>query len=82
MSGSTCKGCGAPIWWVTTAAHGRAMPLDPDPTPTGNVTLDPQGRAVVHAAGQATLDDAERYMPHHATCPNWPKSTKDVTDAT
>lgn len=63
-----------PVWWVTTAAHDRPMPLDPDPTPAGNVTLDAAGRAVVHPKGQTTLDTtADRYMPHWATCKNPPR---------
>jgi len=29
---SQCKGCQAPMWWVSTKA-GKAMPLNPDGTP-------------------------------------------------
>lgn len=72
--GSVCKGCGATVWWVTTAANGKAMPLDPDPHPDGNVEMV-NGRAVVHPKGQPTLGaTGERYMPHHATCTNWPRT--------
>ena len=65
---NACRSCGAEIRWVRTAANGKAMPLDALPTPAGNVEITPAG-AVVHA--QATLDGGERWMPHHATCPNW-----------
>ena len=27
---STCKGCGAPIGWITTS-EGKYMPVDPEP---------------------------------------------------
>ena len=27
---SVCKGCGAPLEWIDTAA-GRSMPVDPEP---------------------------------------------------
>lgn len=80
---STCRGCGAPIRWVRTE-HGNLMPIDPDPDPDGNVELvDDTGAAldaaaldrfqrtvtaVVHA--QPTLTGGDRWMPHHATCPD------------
>lgn len=63
---ATCSTCGAPILWVQTI-HGRAMPLNPDPDPKGNVTFTPQGLATVTA--QPREEGEERYMPHHATCP-------------
>lgn len=80
---SACRGCGAPIRWVRTV-HGNLMPIDPDPDPDGNVELvDDTGApvdaaaldrfplpatAVVHA--QPTLTGGDRWMPHHATCPD------------
>lgn len=70
---SRCRACGAEIRWERTAARDRAIPLDPDPIETGNVVLDDDGRAVVLGAGSLDLDGGRpRYMPHHATCPNWP----------
>lgn len=65
-----CKSCGAPIMWATSARTGKAMPIDAEPTPNGNVCL---------VAGQArpyTPDDAklhrDRYTSHFATCPDAP----------
>lgn len=43
------------------------MPLDAEPDPTGNVTIE-GGKAVVH--GQPPMTGPV-YMPHHATCPKW-----------
>lgn len=54
--------------WVRTV-KGQPMPLDAEPNPAGNVTLDAHGRAVVHAAGAAPADRPV-FMPHHATCPD------------
>ena len=70
-----CRACGAPIVWASTV-HGRAMPIDADPDPDGNIELvaDAKGRTVahVHHDGQASLfGDVQRWMPHFATCPNW-----------
>lgn len=71
---SHCHSCHAPIRWVRTPA-GKAMPLDRDPDPTGNVIIDGHGRGVV--IGPPSLfddpadDTTERWMPHFATCPNW-----------
>lgn len=77
-----CGSCGAPIRWVHTGEH--FMPLDADPHPDGNVTVEedrwtPDGyrlmpRAHVAADDTPSLpgleDDREpRYRPHAASCP-------------
>lgn len=70
---TACRSCGAEIFWATTAA-GRAMPIDPTPTPDGNVIIQRRdGRigATVLAAGAAPASPQEpRYTSHFATCPN------------
>jgi len=71
---SRCRSCGAEIRWARTV-KGKAIPLDQDPTVTGNVLL-------VHGPGSPTAEvlgpleaDAARadgrtlYMPLHASCP-------------
>lgn len=68
MSITVCRACGAEIRFVRTKAKARFMPLDPEPNPDGNVEIV-DGLAIVHA--QPPLS-GELYMPHHATCPNWP----------
>lgn len=74
MRTATCRSCGRPILWCTSVATGRAMPVDADPTPDGNVEVtehpDPAAsmlRAVVHA--QPPLGSPPLRMAHHATCP-------------
>ena len=67
---ASCGSCGAPMRWVTPLA-GKPMPLDAEPNPEGNVEMvtTPAGpRAKVHAKGQGGLL-GERWMPHHASCP-------------
>lgn len=69
---SRCRACGDEIRWVRTAANDRLIPLNIEPDPAGNVEVV-DAKAVVHAAGQADLfADGVRFMPHHATCTNWP----------
>lgn len=67
------------------------MPLDYTPTPDGNVMLvdDNMGRTRARVLGPLERllvqdlhgDDAELFMPHHATCPDWlaaqTRKTKD-----
>lgn len=65
---SACRSCGAPIRWVTTGA-GNLMPLNAEPDPAGNIEVLEGDWAVVHPAGQTTLDPGERWMPHWAVCP-------------
>lgn len=63
-----CRRCEAPIFFATTAAKGRPIPLDAkaqrlirvevaDPIPG---SLDPQ--LIAHVE--------EVYVPHHSTCPH------------
>lgn len=70
MTASTCRSCGAPVVWVRTEA-GRPMPLDPEPTPTGNVIYTDEADRRVKVVG--TADDlfaTDRYVSHFATCPH------------
>lgn len=76
---SACRSCGATIRWVHTA-NGRAMPIDADPDPNGNVLFT--GRNVRNDRGvaapevrvetQAPMfdDTTSRYLSHFTTCPN------------
>jgi len=69
-----CRACDAEIMWVRTVA-GKAMPLDIEPDPNGNVVLR-AGVAVVLGPLERTIAEEEGEtlrMPHHATCPNWGK---------
>jgi hypothetical protein len=70
-----CKSCHAPITWVVSAATGKRMPLDVEPTPDGNISLDMAGMlpaAHVHA-GEKLLAMRELgrdlYLSHFVTCP-------------
>ncbi len=68
---SACRACPARIRWARTK-NGAPMPLDHDPSPTGNVRLV---RGVAHVVGpdrtDDPTDDGVRYTPHMATCPGW-----------
>ena len=71
MSNGICRGCGANIVWVKTAA-GKNMPCDPWPVPyweragaTGKVVLQPSGK-VVSCDFELT---GFGYISHFSTCP-------------
>lgn len=64
-----CSACGAPIRWERTE-KGKAMPLNQEPDPKGNVILKPYAdgmRAHILHKDEADLPGT-RFMPHHATC--------------
>lgn len=74
---SLCRGCGAPIDWITTTA-GKSMPVDPEPvfvmegagtdrfvTDEGEVIL---GRRALPEEESPDLPVA--FVPHWKTCPN------------
>lgn len=65
---SQCKSCGAPIQWVKTD-RGKAMPLDPEPVPGGNVVVskEPGEEPVAHVCEP---NEHSAYVSHFATCPN------------
>jgi len=64
-SPGVCRSCGADILWVVTV-NGKAMPLDPDPTADGNVTIG-GGVATVLGAARAAAE-VEAYQTHFVTC--------------
>jgi hypothetical protein len=58
-----------------TTASGKAMPIDPEPMPHGNVELvteDVGTIAVVHAQPDAGPSASVRYVSHFFTCPDGP----------
>jgi hypothetical protein len=80
---SACRSCKAPLLWATSEANRKPIPLDRDPNPEGNVVLVDASftRGAVHISEKvarvlgplelAALDaGTNRFMPHHATCPN------------
>ena len=67
---SECRTCGEPIVWVMTE-NGRRMPLNPDPNPAGNIIFveDADGHPVTHQLHRGEdPGDADRFVPHFATC--------------
>ena len=61
-----CRSCAQPILWARTTS-GKAMPVDPDRVPGGNVDL-------VNQAGHLTAvvrrgDARPAYVSHFSTCP-------------
>lgn len=80
IKAGTCRYCPARIRWARTT-NGNPIPLDADPTDDGNVVLDETGlEAGVLGPLDAELarqEGIDLFMPHHATCPNYPP--KDTT---
>ena len=75
MSRAKCRGCGAPILWITTTA-GRSMPCDPvvvsyNPLPDGKDKIVTPNGEVVSCEIVASSPEAAGvgYRPHWATCP-------------
>ncbi|MGH3476019.1 MAG: hypothetical protein ACRDQD_04190 [Nocardioidaceae bacterium] len=68
---STCRSCGAPIQWAKTAM-GKAMPLDAEPSPNGNVHLHGDVAVVLVAddIGRVRATGARLYLSHFVTCPD------------
>jgi hypothetical protein len=67
-----CQGCAAPILWARWAESGKAVPVDAQVTPQGNLVL-----SVSASTGQVTAATfspeahrgRNRYVAHFATCP-------------
>ncbi len=66
----TCKACGAPIVWAETAATGKAIPLDAEPAPDGNIYLSTSdGVAHYPPKGWQAPAGLRLYKSHFASCP-------------
>lgn len=61
-----CRRCNAKIRWLRTQ-NGKAMPVDADPNPAGNVILV-DGYAHVLHKDEPVPPDVARLYPHFATC--------------
>lgn len=67
---ATCRSCGARIVWARTAAD-RAMPIDRDPVPDGNlVIIDRTRDGSPRVATAAPEETRPKYRSHFSTCPN------------
>lgn len=70
MNITTCRSCGASLFWATTE-RGKKMPVDAVPNPSGNVAV-----REINGSVFATVDDNRqgslwgRYTSHFATCPD------------
>jgi hypothetical protein len=70
MNTGTCRSCGAPLRWAVSAATGKAMPLNFEPSGDGNVVLRADGKAVVVTAAERGAYAGPFYTSHFATCPD------------
>jgi len=66
----TCRSCRAPILWARTE-NVKAMPLTLPAAEDGNTWIDQDGVAHVESLLAPCPEDAPRYRPHFADCPNW-----------
>jgi hypothetical protein len=73
-----CSSCNAEIRWVRTEANDRPMPLDPEPTESGNVQLVGGRARVLEGFDLLHAGDAGEplYRSHFATCPAASKHRK------
>ena len=72
---NVCRSCHAPIIWALTGS-AKSIPLDAQPNPAGNVELA-DGIAKAWGTSHVWPEGTQRYMPHHATCPDgeeWKRS--------
>lgn len=71
---SRCRSCDQEMLWARTT-KGKAMPLDPEPVPDGNVQISHDGHeltATILAKDRleaARVAGARLYRPHHISCP-------------
>lgn len=71
-----CRSCRAPIVWSVTKHAGKRLPLNPKPSPMGNVRVELNSSVlyaelVLAAYREALLAEGQPlYVSHFATCPN------------
>jgi len=62
-----CESCDAEIFWARTQS-GKAMPVDVDPRPDGNVVVVDQDPLTVLVLKGGEPAGGLRYVSHFATC--------------
>jgi hypothetical protein len=77
-----CRACHQLVRWAITAAHGKPIPLDPDPSPAGTVlvTRNEWGADIAriwHPIDRECPPDV-LYVVHFVTCEAKGKSGKEV----
>lgn len=75
MIRARCSTCGAEIVWCRTE-RGKAMPVDADPVPDGNIEIDlldsgPRARVLPAEPLLVCIEvrHEPRYVSHFVTCP-------------
>ncbi len=70
--GAKCRSCKAPIAWVKMIGTGKSNPIDPEPSPKGNVVITEDGQGCAVNASEAdrlrTEEGCSLYLSHFATC--------------
>lgn len=64
-----CKGCGAPIYWLTSPKTHKLNPINFSPSPKGNVRIDLEYGVYLFILDQSEVPENQRFMSHFATCP-------------
>lgn len=64
-----CRSCNANIFWGRTR-NDKSIPIDAEPTPDGNLTLEEKPYVRVHGNPAAIPAETIRYTSHFVTCPN------------
>lgn len=77
-----CRSCGADVLWATMKDSGKKIPLDAQPSPTGNLWCQQKSNPphlellafpalpVDHPGLDTINQDRRRWVSHFATCPN------------
>lgn len=68
MALSQCRSCGAAIRWIKMAS-GKAMPVDAEPAPGGNIQVLPNGTGEVVSKDVAARS-TNLHFSHFVTCPS------------
>lgn len=66
--GTACRSCRALILWCITKG-GVRQPVDAKPTEAGNLVVERRGSVLFARVADLFDKPGERFMPHHATCP-------------
>ncbi len=86
MKIDNCRSCKGRIIWCVTEA-GNRQPIDADPVANGNIALViiggvPHSKVVRPEDPEEDVVPPERYISHHATCPQgkaWKARRKQQT---